>query len=123
MVGNPEFLKNRFPDAHQAGMNSIAQIRSLKATPTALALRGIYEPMSESPNILYAAVGNLVLKIPMVFSTYAMNVVTTITGMQGASEMVAMFLHGRNKGLDRPGCRRTCAASTRRGGRGSTCPR
>jgi hypothetical protein len=99
MTQNPEFLKNRFPDAHQAGMNSIAQIRSLKATPLALALRGVYEPMAESDKMLFQFIGNIVLKIPMIFSGYAMNVITTITGMQGASDMLAMFLHGRNKGL------------------------
>src|SRR3546814_6885308 len=40
----------------------------------------------------------VVLKIPMLFSGYAMNVATTITGMQGLSDMTAMFLDGRKKG-------------------------
>jgi hypothetical protein len=95
---NPEFLKNNYPEAHAAGTNSIAQLRSLKATPLSLALRGVYEPMAESPNLVTAFIGNVVLKIPMLFSGYAMNVLTTITGMQGISDATAMFLDGRAKG-------------------------
>jgi len=100
MATNPQFLKGHFPQAHEAGMNSIAQLRSLKPTPISLALRGIYEPMSESPNMAYAFLGNVVLKMPMLFSGYAVNVATTILGLQGLSDMAAMFLEGRKKGPD-----------------------
>jgi hypothetical protein len=98
MSTDPEFLKSHFPTAHEAGSNAIAQIRSLKPTPISLFLRGVYEPMSESSNMGYSFIGNVVLKIPLLFSGYAVNVATTILGLQGASDMTAMFLQGRQKG-------------------------
>lgn len=98
MATSPQFLKQNFPTAHEAGMNSVAQLRSLKPTPLSLTLRGIYEPLSESPNMGLAFLGNVVLKMPMLFSGYAVNVATTILGLQGLSDMTAMFLEGRKKG-------------------------
>lgn len=97
LATNPEFLKRNFPEAHDAGANAIAQLRSLKMTPLALALRGIYEPLSESPNSAVNLLSNVFLKVPLLFSGYATNVITTITGMQGASDITAMFLEGRKK--------------------------
>lgn len=102
LMTDPTFLKTNFPEAHAAGSNAIAQLRSLKPTPLSLALRGIYEPLSESPNSAVNFLGNVILKIPMLFSGYAMNVATTITGMQGASDITAMFLHGRTNALKHP---------------------
>jgi hypothetical protein len=99
MSTNPTFLRDHFPEAHQAGANAVAQIRSLKQTTASHFVRGIYEPMSESSHGAVNMFGNVVLKMPLLFSNYAMNVVTSITGMQGADQMLAMFLHGRDKGL------------------------
>ena len=98
MMTDPTFLKTNFPEAHQAGSNAIAQLRSLKPTPLSLALRGIYEPLSESSHSGRNFLGNVVLKLPLIFSGYAMNVATTITGMQGLSDMTAAFLDGKQKG-------------------------
>lgn len=98
LATDPQFLQKNLPEAHQAATNSIAQLRSLKATPLSLALRGIYEPMSESSNSATNFLGNVVLKMPLLFSGYAANVATTITGMQGASDVLAAILHGRSKG-------------------------
>ena len=63
-----------------------------------LALRGIYEPMTQSGLWPVSMAGHL-LKIPMIFSGYLTNVMTTVTGMQGFANMAAMFVEGRNKGL------------------------
>jgi hypothetical protein len=98
MNADPLFLKKHMPAVHQEASNAIAQIRSLKATPLSLALRGIYEPMSESSNAAVNFFGNVVLKLPLLFSAYGMNVLTTITGMQGLSDMSAAMLEGRKKG-------------------------
>lgn len=98
LATNPEFLKRSHPEAHDAGTNAIAQLRSLKATPLSLTLRGIYEPMSSSTNSATNFLGNVLLKLPMLFSGYAMNVLTTITGMQGASDLFAMAIEGRKRG-------------------------
>jgi hypothetical protein len=95
---DPTWLQKHAPDVHQAAVNSIAQIRSLRPTPLSLTLRGIYEPMSESAHMPVNLMGHLV-KLPLLFSGYLTNTVTTLTGMQGFSNMAAMFLEGRNKGL------------------------
>jgi hypothetical protein len=73
-------------------------------------LKGIYEPLSASSNPFFNFAGNFFLKIPLLFSGYAMNVLTTITGMQGLDQLMAMHLDGRPKGIlgvlglsDKPG--------------------
>lgn len=98
LSNDPAFLQKNFPEAHHAGSNSIAQLRSLKPTPLSLALRSVYEPLSESTHGGRNFLGNVVLKIPMLFSGYAMNVATTILGLQGLSDMTAAFADGREKG-------------------------
>ena len=95
---DPTWLQKTMPEVHQAAANNIANIRSLRPTPISLALRGIYEPMSESPSLPVNVAGHLI-KIPLLFSGYLTNVLTTLTGMQGFSNMAAMFVEGRNKGL------------------------
>jgi hypothetical protein len=95
---NPKFLEDYFPEAHQAATNAIAQLRSLKNTVLSQTLRGIYEPLSESTHSGRAFFGTVLLRMPLLFSGYAMNVLTTITGMQGLNDATAMWLHGRNKG-------------------------
>jgi hypothetical protein len=97
MKTNPGFLQDNYPDAHKAGAAAVAQLRSLKPTPLSIVLRGIYEPLSEHPNGLANLFGNVVLKIPLLFTGYSMNVLTTLTGMQGFSDAFAMFMHGREK--------------------------
>lgn len=98
MMTDPTYLEKHFPSAHQAGMHSIAQIRSLKETTASQFLRGFIDPMAKSNNLAINLFGNLVFKIPMLFSGYAMNVATTITGLQGLDQIVAMGLDGRKKG-------------------------
>lgn len=99
---DPEYFKTHMPEAHQAGTNAIAQIRSLKQTPISLALKGIYEPLSASENAGVNFFSNLLLKLPLLFSGYAANVATSITGLQGLSDMTAVFLHGRTNGFKHP---------------------
>lgn len=101
MQYDPKFLKNNpgFADAHQAGVNTIANIRSLKTTPLQLLIRGIHEPLSDNPKFVFNALGNVVLRLPLMFSAYSTNVAITILGLQGYSDAAAMLLHGRKGGL------------------------
>jgi hypothetical protein len=99
---DPQWLQKNAPELHLAGTNAIAQFRSLKATPLSLALRGIYEPLSESTNSATSFLGTVLLKMPLLFSNYAFNVMTTITGMQGMSDFTAAVLHGRTNALKHP---------------------
>lgn len=92
-----QWVANNVPDAHRAALNTIASVRSMKQTPMSMMLRSIYEPLSSNPNPWINIPSTLLLKIPMLFSTYISNVTTTILGGQGASALTAMFLEGRNK--------------------------
>ena len=94
---NPTFLQTNYPEAHQAATNAIAQLRSLKATVLSKSLRSIYEPLSEHSNPVINFAGNVLLKLPLIFSGYATNVATTITGLQGLDQMTAMFVEGARK--------------------------
>src|SRR5690606_226538 len=75
-----------------------SQIRSMKNTVLGSTLKGVYEPMSQSSNMGVNLMGNLLLKIPLLFSNYATNVATSILGLQGLDQMTAAFLEGRKKG-------------------------
>lgn len=101
MKNDPNWLQKNVPDAHRAGANAVAQIRSLKQTPASIALRGIYEPMASSDNGIVNGIGNVLLKMPLMFSGYAANVATTLLGMQGFSDALAMYLDGRNNRFTR----------------------
>lgn len=100
LMRDPQYVKANFPpEAHRAGLNAIAQMRSLKLTIGSAMIRGIIDPLASSPNAAVNIFGNLVLKLPMLFNGYASNVATTLTGMQGAHDFMAMMLHGRKKGF------------------------
>ena len=92
-----QWVKKNIPEAHAAGAAVIMNTRSLKATPVSLMLRGIYEPLSNHPNMGVATASTIFLKLPLLFSNYAMNVATTVLGMQALSTGTAMVLHGRKK--------------------------
>lgn len=96
---DPQFLQKNYPDAHIAAANAVAQIRSLKQTVASKMVRGLVEPMSESSHGGINMFGNVVLRMPLLFAGYATNVLTTLTGMQGVDQFVAMVAHGRGKGL------------------------
>lgn len=98
LATNPEFLMRNYPEAHQSAMNNIAQLRSLKETLISKSLKGIIDPMAESHHAGINIFGNLVFKIPLLFSSYASNVATTLLGLQGLDQMGAALLEGRAKG-------------------------
>lgn len=93
---DPLYLKNNMPEAHRAGANAIAQMRSLKQTTASVALGGVIDTLATSSKFRYNMAGNL-LRIPLLFRGYGLNVATTILGLQGFSDMTAMFLDGRDK--------------------------
>lgn len=95
---NPLWVRDNHKQAHDAAASTIASVRSLRPTLMSLALRGIYEPMAASPSIPVSVAGHLI-RIPLMFSNFMSNVLTTFTGMQGFSAMATMFVEGRNKGL------------------------
>lgn len=99
MKQDPSYVKKHFPDAHNAGMRRVENARSLKLTTLGAFVKWTYEPASNSSRAGITYFGTLVGKIPMMFSTYSTNVITTILGLQGVDAFIATSLHGRNKGI------------------------
>ena len=97
MHGNPRFLERHYEEAHLAGVAATAQARSLKATTWSVLAKSVYEPLSAHTNVGINVASNILLKLPLLFSGYALNVASTITGLQGISDALAMFTDGREK--------------------------
>lgn len=97
MQTNPTYIKDAIPEAHEAAVNNISNIRSMKETVANQMIRGFYEPWAESRHAGVNVIGNILFKIPLLFSGYATNVFTTILGLQGLDQLTAMFLDNRNK--------------------------
>ena len=94
---NPLYFKENLPEFHKMGLRAVEDTRGLKATLPSMALKGLYEPLANSQNDLVAWPSNLVLKIPMLFSTYGSNVLIKVLGLQGFNAAAAMMLDGRRK--------------------------
>lgn len=93
---DPAYFAKEHEDLHLMASNFVVDFRSLKNTPWSLAMKAMYEPWSSSPNTLKRFAGTL-LKLQAMYATYNMNVLTTITGMQGYTAMTTAFFDGRKK--------------------------
>lgn len=93
---DPAYFAKNHPEMHQRASNFVVDFRSLKNTPWSLAMKQLYEPWSTSENMGKRFAGTL-LKLQAMYATYNMNVLTTMTGMQGYTAMTAAFLDGRRK--------------------------
>ena len=93
---DPAYFAKNMPELHQMASNFVVDFRSLKNTPWSLAMKAMYEPWSRSENMGKRFAGTL-LKLQAMYATYNMNVLTTMTGMQGYTAMVSAFLDGRQK--------------------------
>lgn len=98
MTTDPTYIKQHYPEVHRYAANAVAQIRSMKQTVLSATMKGVYEPFSESSRRGVNFMGNVFLKLPLIFSNYAFNVMTTITGLQGLNDMTAVWLDARKKG-------------------------
>jgi hypothetical protein len=93
---DPAYFAKNNPEMHRRASNFVVDFRSLKNTPWSLAMKSIYEPWSTSENMGKRFAGTL-LKMQAMYATYNMNVLSTITGMQGYTAMTAAFVDGRRK--------------------------
>lgn len=91
---DPAYFAREMPEIHRMASNAVVDFRSLKQTPLSLAMRSLYEPWATSENMGKRFAGTL-LKLQAMYATYNMNVLTTITGMQGYSDILATYLDGR----------------------------
>ena len=92
---DPQWVAKNMNRAHKMGMARIAGARGLKPTPLTMALNGVIDPLSKNPNFGLGTTTSILLKIPLIFSTYAISTGTKLTGLQAASDMLAMVLDGR----------------------------
>ncbi len=95
---DPLWLKKNYPkgefNPHIAGVNTVAQIRSQKATVLGKMLMKPVDYLSSRENTFANIVG-WGLKIPLAFTRFNANALMTLTGIIAVDEMAAMVLHGR----------------------------
>ena len=92
---DPQWVAKNMNRAHRMGMARIAGARGLKPTPLTMGLNGIIDPLTKNPNFGIGTTSSILLKIPLMFSTYAISTGTKLVGLQAASDMLAMTLDGR----------------------------
>ena len=97
LMTDPLFLQKHYEEAHKAGLNAVANIRSMKRTVLSLSINGFVEPLAANEGLLANFLGNVVLKMPLAFSNYASNVATNLLGLQFANDFTAMMLDGKQK--------------------------
>lgn len=101
LKGDGLWLEKNYPRAHKAGMNSVANSRSLMATPLSLALKGIIDPLTQNPHSAISIGATLGLKLPTMFAGYGFNVFATLTGLQGVMQGLAVGLDGKKNPFGR----------------------
>ncbi|HET7740585.1 MAG TPA: hypothetical protein VFL67_08060, partial [Mycobacterium sp.] len=103
MQRDPLWLKKQFMDStdgamnpHRLGISRVAQIRTVKSTliakPITSGISGLMGSSSATANVA----GHL-LHIPFMFVNFNANLLTTMTGMSGFDQALAMFFSGRKK--------------------------
>jgi hypothetical protein len=100
---DPLWLKKQFPyekggrfDPHTAGLNRIGQIRAMKPTVLGKAITAVPNGMMASDSTVVNFAGHL-LHIPLMFTNFNVNMLTTMTGMAGWDQAIAMFFQGRDR--------------------------
>jgi hypothetical protein len=85
-----------FFNAHQAGVNRVAQVRSIRPTLASTIIMAPIDKMTGSSSRVANWSGHL-LKIPFLFTRFNMNTFMTLTGLNALDQVLAMSLDGRHK--------------------------
>jgi hypothetical protein len=96
MQNDPDWVKNEFPDAHQMGLNAVKQARGAKSTMIGNGIMRPIERWTQSESLLLNGAGHLA-KIPFLFTRFNANMLTTMTGLSGLDQAMAMFFDGRKR--------------------------
>jgi hypothetical protein len=100
MTSDPLWLKHNFREdrfsPHKSGMARVAQIRTMKPTMIAKPIMGPINNLMARPSATANIAGHL-LHIPFMFLTFNANTLTTLTGMAGWDQAMAMFFDRRRK--------------------------
>ena len=97
---NPKWVEENDLEAHNMGLAAIANVRSIKPNVLSMALRGVLDPLSENPSFAINTSANMV-KMLVAFQNYWANAIVNWTGLQGAADMVAFMVDGKEKKLIR----------------------
>lgn len=95
LATNPTYFEGRDPIAHQAGLNAIADVRSLRKSVASKAINGAIGAFTNSSGIGRQTAGQVLGGWPLMFSTFGANMAIRITGLQGVDAAMAVLLHGR----------------------------
>lgn len=89
-------LERRGPafNAHRAGMNRIAQVRSMRQTALGKTIMSPIDLMAGHDKWAVNATGTL-LKLPFLFTRFNVNAFLAMSGMSGVDQLAAMWLDGR----------------------------
>ncbi len=110
LASDPQWLRKNHPAIHMMAMNTIREMRNLKATTFSLGFRHVIEPLTNSPRMSVAWPSTLMVKMPLMFLGYASNKAVQVMGLQGADAALALLMHGRKKGFFGQGADRLLAA-------------
>lgn len=97
LAERPAETARTFPQAHNAAIQAMNDIRATQKTVLSKMIRGVYQPMTTSGNAGINAFGNLFFAMPLMFSNYAANFLLTATGLRGIDMLAAHALQGRQK--------------------------
>ena len=96
---DPTWVSRFMPAAHKMAMARISSMRGLKQTPLSMAIDGIVDPLTQNPHFGLSTTSTILLKLPLMFQTYAIGTGTKLLGLQAANDMLTMFLNGRENKL------------------------
>ena len=95
---DPLSLQKNHPQIHRLATNSVANARSLKPTTASMMLKMVVDPLSHSRHWWINIPSHLMLKLPLMFAPYALNVATQMLGLQAVNQMTALLFQGRSVG-------------------------
>ena len=97
MNANPLWLMEQSGEgfnAHVAGVNAVAQVRSMRPTVASRAVMAPIDRMTNSGSGFVNGSGHL-LKIPFLFTRFNINLLMTMTGLDALDQTAAMLMDGR----------------------------
>lgn len=95
---NPVQFSIAHPEAHQMALNTIANLRSMRATPQSLAYRGVVDSLTRNPHFAINVPSTLMLKLPFMFQNFAFNYAENILGLHGINGALAVLMSGNTGG-------------------------
>lgn len=89
---------SEYNQAHQKAMNTLKNIKCVKATTLGLAWRSFVDPMTGSGRGTVAWPSTLFIRLPYMFMNYGVSTTIRMSGLQGVDAIAAAFLTGKEKG-------------------------